>query len=215
MSANSSLPEPAAHKKDLTPESACRDRIVAGARQHFFTHGLRGVTMDDLAVELGMSKKTLYAHFASKTALVEAALRQKFQEIDGQLEQIGAEPAADLAIALQRMLACFQRHVEEIKPPFLRDIQREVPGMFELVEAHRAKMVQRHLGRFLTEGRKAGIIREDMEVHLMLEILLGAVRAIMNPPKMAALGLSLTSGFFCIIDVFLRGVLTDKGRSGL
>ena len=38
-------------------------RIVAGARRYFFAHGFRGVTMDDLAAELAMSKKTLYAHF--------------------------------------------------------------------------------------------------------------------------------------------------------
>ena len=47
------------------PESA---RIVAAARRYFLAHGFRGVTMDDLAAELGMSKKTLYAHFSSKAA---------------------------------------------------------------------------------------------------------------------------------------------------
>ncbi|PYK63066.1 MAG: hypothetical protein DME50_18215, partial [Verrucomicrobia bacterium] len=39
-----------------------RQRIVEAARAHFFSHGFRSVTMDDLAEELGISKKTLYAH---------------------------------------------------------------------------------------------------------------------------------------------------------
>ena len=53
---------------------ASRQRIVEAARAHFFSHGFRSVTMDDLADELGISKKTLYAHFRSKIALLEAVL---------------------------------------------------------------------------------------------------------------------------------------------
>ncbi|HKA32612.1 MAG TPA: helix-turn-helix domain-containing protein, partial [Candidatus Binatia bacterium] len=45
-------------------------RIVAAARRHFLAHGFRHVTMDDLAAELGASKKTLYASFPSKEALI-------------------------------------------------------------------------------------------------------------------------------------------------
>jgi len=50
--------------------AAARRRILAGARRHFFANGFRRVTMDDLAAELGMSKKTLYAHFPSKQHLL-------------------------------------------------------------------------------------------------------------------------------------------------
>jgi len=51
-----------------------RQRIVEAARTHFFSHGFRRVTMDDLAAELAISKKTLYAYFPSKTALLEDVL---------------------------------------------------------------------------------------------------------------------------------------------
>jgi hypothetical protein len=46
----------------------------------------------------------------------------------------------------------------------------------------------------------------------MIEILLGATEAIMNPPKMAELGLTPKTGFLAIIIVVLEGVLTEKGR---
>jgi len=51
---------------------ANRQRIVDAGRAHFFSHGFRSVTMDDLAGELGISKKTLYAHFPGKIDLLEA-----------------------------------------------------------------------------------------------------------------------------------------------
>lgn len=202
-------------RKSTLSETDVRERIVSGARKHFLTHGLRGVTMDELAEELGMSKKTLYAHFSGKTALVEAALLEKFREIDSELDGITQESPSDYMNVLQMILSCFQRHMDEIHPPFLRDIQREAPGMFELVEARRREIIQRYLGKFLTEGRAAGIVRDDISVEMMMEILLGSVEAIMNPPKMAELGLTLKSGFFAIIKVFLEGVVTEKGKSKL
>jgi hypothetical protein len=94
----------------------------------------------------------------------------------------------------------------------MRDVQREAPGMFELVEARRTEIVQRYFGRLLSEGRRVGDIREDVPVELMVEILLGAVRAVMNPPKMIALGLTLKSGFMAILKLFLEGVVTEQGR---
>src|SRR5262249_11930104 len=108
-------------------DPSARQRIVAEERQHFFAHGFRGVTMDDLAEELGMSKKTLYAHFRSKADLVKAVLFEKFQGLDAELKQIAAKHAADFQHALQHLLATLQRHADEIKSPFVRDIRREAP----------------------------------------------------------------------------------------
>ncbi|MGH7853681.1 MAG: helix-turn-helix domain-containing protein, partial [Candidatus Binatia bacterium] len=53
-------------------EDPAAQRIVVAARNHFFAHGFRSVTMDDLADEVGMSKKTLYAAFPSKLDLLQA-----------------------------------------------------------------------------------------------------------------------------------------------
>jgi hypothetical protein len=46
----------------------------------------------------------------------------------------------------------------------------------------------------------------------MIEILLGAVQAIMNPPKMSDLGLTPEAGFSAVLTVFLEGVITARGR---
>lgn len=201
--------------KDLSAGSSPRKRIVAGARRHFFAHGLRAVTMDELADELGMSKRTLYAHFPSKTSLVEAALIDNFQEIEAELEGITSESSSDFPAALHRFLACLQRHMSEIQPPFVRDIQREAPEMFKLVESRRRDLVQRCFGRLFSEGRQAAIIREEIPGELLIEILLGALQAVMNPSKMAELGLTPKSGFSAIVKVLLEGVITEQGRSKL
>jgi AcrR family transcriptional regulator len=193
-------------------EVAVSQRIVTAARRYFFAHGFRGVTMDDLAEEVGMSKKTLYTCFPSKTALLEAVLLDKFRSVEADLNAITASCSSDVLTALHQLLACIQRHTEEIQSPFVRDMRREGPERFKLVETRRRTVIQRHFGKLLGEGRKAGIIRKDIPVKLIVEILLGAVQAIMNPPKMAELGLTPRTGFSTIITVIVEGVVTEKAR---
>src|SRR5262249_38052102 len=122
---------------EVPPDRTAPQRIIGAAREHFFAHGFHSVTMDDLSEALGMSKKTSYAHFPSKTALLEAMLLDKFHRVEEDLEAITSECSADFSAGLQRLLACVQRHSEEIQPPFVRDIQREAPDLFKLVQARR------------------------------------------------------------------------------
>jgi AcrR family transcriptional regulator len=188
-------------------------RIVTAARRHFLAHGFRGVTMDDLAEELGMSKKTLYAAFPSKIDLLRAVLLDKFRSIDADLDRVSSKKSPNALATLHDLLACVQQHAAEIQPPFVRDIRREAPEMFELVQSGRRAVIQRYFGKLFDDGRRAGIFRKDISTRMMIEILLGVTEALINPPKMAELGLTPKAGFSLIITVILEGVLTDKGRA--
>jgi AcrR family transcriptional regulator len=196
-----------------TAEHAIRHRIIAESRRHFFAQGVRRVTMDDLAKELGMSKKTLYACFPSKSALLKAVILEKFRDIDADLSRITSKASSDCGEALRRLLTCVQEHTGEIQPPFVRDIRREAPELFSLVESRRRRMIHRHFGKVFLEGRRAGLLRADIHPKLAIEILLGAVQAIMNPPTMEELRLTPKSGFSAIIKVVLEGLITEKARS--
>jgi len=212
MHAPSSNHQQKAQPQALPVENSAPQRIVTTARRHFFAHGFRSVTMDDLADELGMSKKTLYACFRNKAALLEAVLLDKFRSVEADLKGITSECSFDVLAALHQLLASIQRHTEEIQPPFVRDMRREGPERFKVVENRRRELIQRHFGKVLGEGRKAGIIRKDIPVNLIMEILLSAVQAIMNPPKIMELGLTPKMGFSTIITVILEGVMTEKVR---
>jgi AcrR family transcriptional regulator len=193
-------------------EDTTRRRILALARQHFLAHGVRSVTMDELAEELGMSKKTLYAHFASKAALVEAVIVDKLGEVEADLDRIAAAGTADLPGLLPPLLATVQRHTEELQPPFLRDLRREWPEISARVEGRRREMIRRCFTKLLDEGHRAGTVRRDVPVRVIIEILLGATQAVMNPPKLVELGLTPKAGLTSIIRVILEGVMTERRR---
>src|SRR5207237_10222171 len=87
-------------------ENPAAQRIITAARRHFFTHGFRSVTMDDLAEELGMSKKTLYVSFPSKSDLLRAVLLDQFGSVDADLERITSDFRPDALTPPQQVLAC-------------------------------------------------------------------------------------------------------------
>ncbi len=96
----------------------------------------------------------------------------------------------------------------------MRDIRREAPEVFKVIEDRRREIIQCYFGKLFEQGRSAGIIRKDLPTRLMIEILVGATEAIMNPPKLAELGLTPKTGYVSVITVILEGLLTTKGRAG-
>jgi AcrR family transcriptional regulator len=189
-----------------------RQRIVDAARAHFFSHGFRSVTMDDLAEELGISKKTLYAHFPGKIELLEAVLADKFAGVEAKLKEATRAHPHDFPATLHALLANTQRELDEIKPPFVRDMRQKAPHVFKVVERRRAALIERSFGRLFIEGQRAGMVRKDVPARLIIEIMLAMVQAIMNPPKMEELGMMPREGFSGILKIVLEGALTTKGR---
>ena len=191
---------------------AGRQQIVEAARAHFFSHGFRSVTMDDLAEELGISKKTLYAHFPGKIALLEAVLANKFTGVEAKLREVSRAHPHDFPAVLHALLANMQVELDEIKPPFVRDMRQKAPQVFKIVERRRAALIERFFGKLFVEGQRTGMVRKDIPAKLIVEILLAVVQAIMNPPKMEELGMMPKEGFAGILKIVLEGALSEKGR---
>src|SRR5499427_2557096 len=200
-------PRPRNRKRDPN-----RQRIINAARGHFFNHGFRSVTMDDLAEELGASKKTLYAHFPGKFDLLEAVLADKLASVEATLKEVMRAHPDDFSATLRELLAGTQRELDEIKPPFVRDMRQKAPDVFKLVERRRAALIQRYMGKFFVDGQRLGMVRRDVPAKLIIEILLAMVQSIMNPPKMEELGMMPKEGYTGILKIVLEGALATKGR---
>jgi AcrR family transcriptional regulator len=170
------------------------------------------VTMDDLAEELGISKKTLYAYFPGKFDLLEAVLADKLISVEATLKEVTRAHPDDFPATLRELLAGTQRELDEIKPPFVRDMRQKAPDVFKLVERRRAALIQRYMGKFFVDGQRLGMVRKDVPAKLIIEILLAMVQSIMNPPKMEELGMMPKEGYTGILKIVLEGALTPKGR---
>ena len=128
------------------------------------------------------------------------------------LKEVTRAQPHDFPATLRELLAGTQRELDEIKPPFVRDMRQKAPQVFQVIERRRAALFQRYFGNLLLAGQRAGMVRKDVPANLIIEILLAIVQAIMNPAKMEKLGMMPKEGFAGILKIVLQGALTPKGR---
>ena len=83
---------------------------------------------------------------------------------------------------------------------------------FEASELRRRKLIRGHVAALFNKGRKAGLIRKDIPLYLLIEILLGVVESVMVPSKVSELGLTLEKGYSTIIRVILEGAFVRRSR---
>jgi AcrR family transcriptional regulator len=211
------LRRPARKAKNPPPPAVtagdARERIVAAARLHFFRYGFARSTMDDLAVELGMSKKTLYRHFRRKEALVDELITRKSGEIIAGFEEILAAPDLSFAARGSRFVRHALIQLSEIQLPFLRDLRRFTPKLHARVEAVRASNIPRFWEQLLRAGIKAGAVRADVDAAFVARLVLVTLQSLLQPEILERLDVQpheAVGGFFNLI---FAGLLTNAGHA--
>ncbi len=187
-------------------------RIVRQARVHFFTHGYSQVTMDDLAAELGMSKKTLYVHFASKEALMRAVIADLSQEIRASADALFVNRQLNFAEKLRGFAEGMVERLTKTNPRLLRDLQRFAPDLYQQVAEMREKNIPYVFGRFIEEGQLAGMVRPEVDTVFAVQFFLQAMNGLVQPATMERLGLAPRDIAPRAIGLFFGGLLTPAGR---
>lgn len=190
-------------------------RILQAAEEHFLAHGFSRITMDDLAAELGMSKKTLYQHFPSKTGLLNAVLDERLAGIGQETARLAEDTTLDFAGRLNAILRYLSRRMAEIQPPFLFDLKRSAPESYRKIEAFRGQTIPRLFGRLLKEGTRLGWVRRDLDPAVVVELVLSAIQRIVTPDMLIRLNVSAQEAFSTILTVILEGILAGQGRKAL
>lgn len=200
------------HQESISAHTPLAQRILEAARDRIFRAGLRALTMDELAGDLGISKKTLYVHFPSKDAIAEKivefigrTMRKRFDEILDNGNFTFSEKMCAISELIGNTLA-------KINPVLLRDLQRDKPLLYQKIDELRQKNIPYVFGRLLREGQSEGLVRVDFDIVFAVEFWLQAIRGLMHPETLERTQLSPKQTLNKAIAIFLGGVLSPAGR---
>ena len=196
-------------------EDERRQRILGAAEAACVRHGYTRVTMDDLAAELGMSKKTIYQHFPGKEHLFLAVIDRFFGEVQAGIDAILADERLPFTDKVRRFLAFMASRVSRVQSHVMQDVKRTMPRGWSRVEELRRQTVQTRLAVLIGAGMAEGKVRPDLNQHLLVLILLTLVQQIGTPETMAQVPVSTAELFHHITTVFFEGILTDEARADL
>jgi AcrR family transcriptional regulator len=198
--------------QSLPAARVSRTRILEVARTLLLAYGYNALTMDDLARELGMSKKTLYVHFPSKDALAEAPLAGLAKSIRTQLEAVLSHPKLTFAQKLCGVIDVVGSVLGKVSPATLRDLQRYAPHLYQKIEEVRQKNIPFVIGRLIRTGIAEGMVRPEVDPAFAAEFWLQAIRGLVQPDILDRTQLTPRQTLEKGIHLFFNGLLTPAGR---
>ena len=190
-----------------------QNRILEVAGSQFFSLGFTKVTMDEIAHEMGMSKRTLYQYFPGKKVLLRKALLSRTKRISDGLGRISQSNDTHFGQKLEQALTLVATEIPHFSPVFLRDIQRHAPEVWQELDRRRQETIHTRFGQLIQEGVKDGFLRKDIDAEVLVLLFSTLIRNIVNPETLSQLPLSAPQAFSVISGVLFEGILTNKGRA--
>lgn len=173
--------------------------------------GFNAVTMDELAFDLGMSKKTLYRHFPTKLDLLKAVMENRRTELEHGIQKFLRDENLPLGEKLQKTMAYLAEKTGEVCQGFLLEVSRTAPDVFRSIEEWRKEKIENEFRALVAEGVRTNVFRADLDQNLMVITFLQMIN-MLRPEVMGESPLPPRRMFEEIHRVAFRGILTEEAR---
>lgn len=192
-------------------EVETRQRILEIAMAQFARFGVRTITMEDLARQAGISKKTIYQEFDDKKDLVKAVfaaiLEQDRKRLQFILEQ--GDGVIEHLVQTSKMM---RERLTSINPLVILEVQKYFPEAWNLFESFKEETIQQDLIKVLERGKELGYFRPEIDSKVLARVRLTQVTSAFDPKNFAEPDYNLVEEQMIILDHFLHGIFTEKGR---
>lgn len=189
------------------------DAIVQAAHRLFLAPGFAGMSMDDLARELGMSKKTIYRYFPDKRSLLTEVLDRQFAAIERALtaaaEQSAGEP---FDVRVRRFLIAAGTELGRIGAAQLSSGRGGDAFLRLYVEQRVDAAIYQPLKELFQDGHRQGLLPAPPE--LVGEIIRGALERLLNSRLPYELEYSAADLLSATVDTVLHGAIRSVRPSG-
>lgn len=186
-----------------------RSKIIGKAAALFVESGIKGITMDELAEHLGMSKRTIYEHFADKKELVKECVIF----IDNKKDELAKDAEKHSKNVIETLLTL---HLDNLKMmgsvnrKFADDIKKFYPELHNYFQEKRESSVYSTIS-FLQKGVEEGVVRDDQNVEIYANLLHEEMYLLFDNRSIHLSEFSVKEVYSVMFLCFLRGIATSKG----
>lgn len=191
-------------------EQELKERIRQEATALFLKYGVRSVSMDDIAAQLGMSKKTLYQYYKDKNELIEQVLEGIICvnecSCSGYVEE--SENAVHEGVLSLRMI---QDMFRTMNTAILYDLKKYHPGAFQIFIRHKNEFVYNTVKKNMERGIREEVYRSDLNVEILTRYRVEAVTMMFDPEIQESISQPLLDIQREVMIHFLFGLVNPKG----
>lgn len=174
-------------------------------------YGVRSVTMDDIARQAGVSKKTIYQEFSDKNQLVYETFKVAIETDKCSLQRFPNSKSGVIG-HLVELSAYIRERFTDINPLVLNEIQRYFPQSWQLFEDFKKDYVLKDVIELLEEGKKEGYFRPEINSEILGLLRLEQMMLSFDPIKFPPSRFNILELQLEIFEHFLYGIFTEKGK---
>jgi len=187
-----------------------QNKIVEMTEEKFFRDGFYKTTMDEVASELKMSKKTIYKLFPSKEDLINAIAKHFMEGMKSKIVPAlnSDKNAIEKLAELNNILA---KASEKISSNRMDEIRKHFPSLWNEIDSFRTKMMFGNITKVIDQGKAEGLFI-DYPTPIIMNTLVSSVRAIVNPEFILNNNFSIGEAALYAFKVIIGGIVTENGR---
>ncbi len=188
-----------------------KDRILNHAQKLFTRNGIKSVSMDDIAADMAMSKKTLYKWFENKDQIVQAAMTRHLEstQFDCNTMIQGSTSAID---ELFQMLEWVKQEFSNVHHSIFYDLQKFHPVTWQLWQAHKNEFILSQIIQNLRRGIAEGLFRADLDMEVIARLRLAQIELQFDPELYPARAFAHERVSVALLEHFMLGVATLRGH---
>ena len=187
-----------------------REQIIRTAAELFLSLGFKSVTMDDIANEIGISKKTIYVHFANKTKLVEAVTFELFGRVCEGIDGI-CNTSINPIEQLYDIKMFVMQHLKNEKSSPQYQLKKYYPQIYELLRIKQFGKMHDSVKESLKKGIDTQLFRPNIDVDFISRMYFNGMTGIKDdtifPKKIFSMDYLMES----YLEYHLRAIVTEKG----
>ncbi len=191
-----------------------KEQIINTSADLFLSLGFKSVTMDDIAQNMGISKKTIYAHFPTKTKLIEAVTLFVLKNITDGIEEIKSQkhnPIEEL-FKIKQFTTSYLKD-ERSSPQF--QLEKYYPKIYKEVQESNHHLISCSIEENLKRGIEVGYYRPNIPLNFISKIYFVGISGLKDvelfPPKKEG----MTSLYNNFLEYHLRAISTPAGLEKL
>lgn len=188
-----------------------KKRILVFATELFLKYGVRNVTMDDLAQQLGVSKKTIYASYRNKREIVMAVANEFFRMEKERSEQISKQ-SQNAIDELFRIVSWSLSVLGKISPDLVFETRKYYPEAWLVFDSFHKGYVLNKIRENLEQGILEGLYREGLHVEIVASLRILQIEATLHSDFFPASKFDPATVQVEVFELFMRGLVSDKGR---
>jgi AcrR family transcriptional regulator len=187
-----------------------RGRIAESALNQILKHGLRKFTIDDITTDLGISKKTIYKNFASKSQIIECVLDTYVTEELAMQEKVMASTQSFRERFEALILPAEQ---QSIPTQVLAELQQFYPELWEKC-AEAVHITRNKILQIYAEGMRNGEIRSDVHPAVIDLVVKNAIDGVLDYRFLSENDISMVQALNSVKSMVLYGIMLKNEDSG-